>query len=251
MRERSASVEHKKVEADWRHRAGVTCKREEGFLDHSERGSTGEGDWGNRLKFPPGYRRRVTVPHLRGKLFGAGSQRIIQQSGAGFGEFGLLSPRSCLGRHVVGNHPLRRESPWRGLWFGSRLLLTSILWFELRDPKVPSSHCSHIRRMSLEERLLLGLPHRSRRRTGFGNQEAAGPGLIGCLRYVRSELWVVKTSCRLGVSGWRGHSIIKRVVQGWIASGATRCCPGGGEAGAYRADLEGGVNWSLVRNLTF
>ena len=91
-------------------------------MDHGERGGTGEGDWSNRLKFPPGYvlcsRRRVTVPHLRGKLFGVGGQRIIQQGGAGFGEFGLLSPRWCLGRHVVGNHPLRREGPWRGLPFG-------------------------------------------------------------------------------------------------------------------------------------
>ena len=90
-----------------------------------------EGDWGNRLKFPPGYvlcsRKRVTVPHLRGKLFGEGGQRIIQQGGAGFGEFGLLSPRSCLGRHVVENHTLRREGPWRGLWFGSRFLLTSFV----------------------------------------------------------------------------------------------------------------------------
>ena len=106
---------------------------------------------------------------------------------------------------------------------GSRFLLTSICDFCLRDQKVPSSHFSHNRRMSLEERLLLGLPHRSQRRTGFGrhievsggscvavrsyirqgNQEAAGPW------YVRSELWVVKTSCRLGVSGWRGNSMNK------------------------------------------
>ena len=90
-------------------------------MDHGEREGTGEGDWSNRLKFPPGYvlcsRWQVTVPHLRGKLFGVGSQRIIQQSGARFGEFGLISPRSCLGRHVVGNHPLRREGLWRGLPF--------------------------------------------------------------------------------------------------------------------------------------
>ena len=161
----------------------------------------------------------MTIPHLRGKLFGEGGQRIIQQGGAGFGEFGLLSPRSCLGRRVV----RVRGEVFRS---GSRFLMTSICDFCQRDPKVPSSHCSHIRRMSLEERSLLGLPHRSRRKTGFGRHmrsvealfslcvdtsdkatkrqraQASSVAFGTCVR-----IWVEKTSCRLGVSGWRGQSM--------------------------------------------
>ena len=48
-----------------------------------------------------------------------------------------------------------------------------------------------------------------------------------------------------------GRSMISRWGSGWIAPGATRCRPGGDEAGVYRANLEGAVNQSLVGDLTF
>ena len=114
---------------------------------------------------------------------------------------------------------------------GSRLLLTNNCDFCLRDPKVPSSHCSHIRRMLLEERSLLGLPHHSRRRTSFWRHVRSVEALVSlCVdtsdkatkrqraqassvafgMCVRSGFWVEKTSCRLGVSGWRGRSMNSR-----------------------------------------
>ena len=147
----------------------VQRKGEDGFLNHGERGV---GLRRGRLT-QSGEVSSCLCPLLEV----AGDDSPI--SGAIFSELGGPA-----------DHPARRSRLWgvaffhqgrasvvtsfRGELFrsGSRFLLTSICGFCQRDPKVPSSHCSHIRRMSLEERLLLGLPHRSRRRRHRRSVEA-------------------------------------------------------------------------------
>ena len=158
-------------------------------------------------------------PHLWRNLFGvrgaSGSSRKAEQA---LGS-GLLSPRSCLRRHVV---------PWRGLPFGFRFLLTSMCGFCQGDPKVPSSHCSHIRRMSSEERLLLGLPHRSRQRRHNRSVKALVSLCEVTPDKAAERQRAQASSAAFGVCVRSGTRV---GGSGWIAPGATRCRPGGGEAG--------------------
>ena len=53
-----------------------------------------------------------------------------------------------------------------------------------------------------------------------------------------------RTSSRPGVSGMEGsfHELRIGVVQGWIASEATRSGPGGDETGPFLTDMKGAVN---------
>ena len=116
-----------------------------------------------------------------------------------------------------------------------------------RVPWTLSSHCSHIRRISLKDRLLLCLLPPSRRKNNFGEaprgpsrpgchcvtdragKKATGPSLFGCLCEVRSE-WkrVERTSFKSGKLGCRGRSMNRGygIVEGKLASGTARSGPG-------------------------
>ena len=79
---------------------------------------------------------------------------------------------------VVARSSLRWKSYpslWRSeggsLSSGLRLRLSWVRGFCHRVPRAPSGHCSHRRRMSLEDRLLFCSPARSRRRTSFGTHK--------------------------------------------------------------------------------
>ena len=108
----------------------------------------------------------VTVPHLLGHRFGLCGWRLVEQHGAGLGE--LAFPGQ--GR---GTFPECLEIQEGVLWRLRVLVVGLSRLLELRcgsqrDPRAPSSHCSHILWTSLEVRLLWLFPR------GHGGPASAG-----------------------------------------------------------------------------
>ena len=105
----------------------------------------------------------MPVSHLLDNFFVAGSRWFVEQGGAGFGELALF--RQGRGSVVTLFKITRFDVRVRGVVV--RLRFNSVFEaFVVSRP--PSSHCSHIRRMSLEYRVLCCVPPLSRRKTSFG-----------------------------------------------------------------------------------
>ena len=141
----------------------VQREGKEGFLDQRGRRGRGEGDHGCGEELPSGHvlctRLRVAVSRLLGDRLGVGGGSSSKAEQA----WQSSPPFAWTARLFVGNrtrrHRAQRSVPL--VCEGGSLFLSEGPWS-------PSTCCSHVRRMSLEDRLLFCLPPRSRRRTSFG-----------------------------------------------------------------------------------
>ena len=87
-------------------------------------------------------------PASPGQSFRSRNQRVIRQVGAGFGELAFFHQ----GRATVVTSLKTTRFVVRVRWEVFRSGSPFLFGFCQRDPKVPSSHCSRIRRMSFGER---------------------------------------------------------------------------------------------------
>ena len=88
-----------------------------------------------------------TVSHLWAKFFGVGDQRVRPtRAGQAFVSLTFFRQGRWLGRHVVERGMVVR-------FVVPVFSFGCIRGFCQREPPPPSSHCSHVRRMSLEETL--------------------------------------------------------------------------------------------------
>ena len=131
------------------------------FSDHGQPGSCRKGDQSNRKQLPQCCvlcsMWRMTVSHLLGDCFGVGSREFVEQGGAGLGELAFLrQDRGLVSSLNIARVVGRVCGVDVGLGQPFTFWIGRVRGVCHRESRAPSSQCSNIRCVSLEDCLQEG-----------------------------------------------------------------------------------------------